>query len=70
MANLIPFLRTERQRENAMITRGKMTPRVKSRYSKAWRRVKHSKSRRAALKENKYNMKSQFGMEGHSSWWD
>jgi hypothetical protein len=69
MKNILPHLKNESEVENAAISRGKMTPRKKSRYSRGLK-LGASKHRRQALKRGEYNQKSQFGSEGHSSWWD
>ena len=69
MKNILPYLKNETDIENAAISRGKMTPRKKSRYSGGLK-LGASKNRRAALKRGEYNQTSQFGSEGHSSWWD
>lgn len=67
MKNLIAFYK--KWDEIPVISRGKMTPRNKSRHCKALKKGL-SKQRRAALKACRYSGKSQFGGEGHSSWWD
>jgi len=69
MKNILPLLKTEDDIGNAVISRGKMTPRKKSRYSGGLK-LGASKHRRAALKRGEYNQDSQFGSEGHSSRWD
>jgi len=68
MKNILPYLKDDTDAENAVITRGKMTPRKQARHSNY--KKKTSKQRRQALKRGEYNMSSQFGAEGHSSWWD
>lgn len=69
MKNIMPYLKDDEKIENASISRGKMTPRKKARYSGSLK-LGASKHRRQALKRGEYNKKSQFGSEGHSSWWD
>lgn len=70
MKNILPYLKSEDKIENAAIARGKMTPRKKSRYSGNIKKGL-SKLRRAALKRGEVaTVNSQFGGEGHSSWWD
>jgi len=69
MKNILPYLKDDTDAENAAITRGKMTPRKKSKYSGGLK-LGASKHRRQALKRGEYNMSSQFGGEGHSSYWD
>ena len=67
--NILPYIKEEEDIENISVSRGKMTPRKKSHWSDGKKGL--SKLRRAALKRGDVSsMNSNFGGEGHSSWWD
>jgi hypothetical protein len=70
MKNILPFLKNDVDVNNAVISRGKMTPRKQARHCNYKKSGLTAQGRRQALKRGEYNMKSQFGGEGHSSYWD
>lgn len=72
MKNIMPYLDLgdDNAVDNAALSKGKMTPRKKSRHCGNIKKGL-SKLRRAALKRGEVSsVNSQYGGEGHSSWWD
>ena len=68
MSNLVNILRqSEKAVDRSAISRGKMPRRCRA----SWKGGKTVlKARRAPLKRGDYGTQSNYGGEGHSSWWD